>query len=348
VHRSKYLVVYTDLPAEQAKQAICDMERTLTYAARYWGQDPRGQIECYLIQKVEGLIDAELPHPLARILIDGVGGVTLPARTRIGNRIRNTPTILASTRPGVAEHELVHAYCTQTFGSTGPGWYSEGMAELVVQRSTRNSGVRCSADQIRILRDSHQICLSEVLSSGNSSKRIMESLNAKLANRKNPYRPVPITDWEQQDIDNIAAARQDYLRSWALCYLLLHNPNYGPRFKLLGRKFVTRAEADFSSVFAPMHREIAFEYSFFLKNIGVGYRVDLCSWDWSTRFQCAGSGDTESVKVGAALGYQPSGLSVREGRMYRYTAEGPGPRPRSGPPSERTVAPMRRAGWSAS
>ena len=39
--------------------------------------------------------------------------------------------VFAAARPGVAEHEVVHAYCGQTFGTTGPLWYREGMAQLL-------------------------------------------------------------------------------------------------------------------------------------------------------------------------------------------------------------------------
>jgi len=101
-YRSKNLLVFTDLPPDEAKKAIQNLERTLNHAAKYWGQEPRGQIECYLVHKVEDLSEEDLPHPLARILISGVGGVTLPNRTRSGKSVRNSPIVLASTRPRIS------------------------------------------------------------------------------------------------------------------------------------------------------------------------------------------------------------------------------------------------------
>lgn len=321
-YRSQFLVVYTDLPPDEAKRAVQNLERTLSFASRYWGQDPRGQIECYLLQDPEKLADADLPHRLARVLVGGVGGATLPNRSRSAKGVRNLPTIFASTTPGVAEHELVHAYCTQTFGFTGPEWYKEGMAEMVVQKCTRDSGVVCTAEQLQFLRNNQQTTINEVLAGGNASRRILDSLNIMLANPKNHDRQIPMSDWGKQDTANVASAREENLRSWALCYLLLHNPNYSSRFKMLGRKYVNTNEADFAGVFASMQREIAFEYSFFLQNICVGYRIDLCSWDWNKRFHRLGPSESISVRVGAGQGYQASGLSVVEGQKYSYDAVG--------------------------
>jgi hypothetical protein len=173
-----------------------------------------------------------------------------------------------------------------------------------------------------MLRDSQRVTLDDVLAGGSSGGRIFESLNAMLADPKNHNRHVPWADWQKRDTDNVTAARQEYLRSWALCYLLLHNPNYGPRFKLLGRKYVSNHDCEFASVFASVRNEIAFEYSFFLKNICAGYRVDLCSWDWANRSQPVMLGSGSAVGVDAAKGYQAAGLALIQGKRYQYTADG--------------------------
>ena len=321
-YRSQYLVVYTDLPEADAKPAIKSLERTLTFAARYWGQDPRGQIECYLLHDIGHVADADLPHRLSRVLVEGVGGATLSNLSRTRKSIRNSPIVVASTTPGVAEHEIVHAYCTQTFGFTGPGWYREGMAEMVVLNCTRDSGVVCTDQQLQLLRGSDQTTIAEVLTGGGFGVRIFESLNTMLVDPKNQDRQVPFSDWQQKDTDNVAGAREDYLRSWALCYMLLHNPNYATRFRLLGHRHVTTNDDVFLTVFAAMEKEVAFEYAFFLRNIGIGYRVDLCSWDWNKKNRALERGESLSTRVEAKKGYQASGLSVTTGQTYRYDAVG--------------------------
>lgn len=321
-YRTPSLILITDLPEAQAKAAIGNLQRTLAQAAKYWGQEPRGQIECYLLHDAESLPDSELPHRLARVLVGGVGGATLPNRSRSRTAVRNMPTVFASTRPGVAEHELVHAYCTQTFGFTGPDWYKEGMAEIAVLGCTRESGVVCSPEQIELLRGSHQVDIQQILATGKSGQKIFDSLKAMLDDPKNRNRHVPLSDWSRIDSDNVASARQEYLRSWALCYMLLHNPNFSNRFRALGRRYVVSEKDEFGTLFASLEREIVFEYSFFLRNIDVGYRVDLCSWDWNKRFRPAKRGSPTSVRVLAGKGYQSSGLSVIAGQRYSYQTEG--------------------------
>lgn len=320
-YRSQFLVVYTDLPEAEAKPAIKNLEKTLGYAAKYWGQDPRGQIECYLLHDVSSVADADLPHRLSRILVAGVGGATLPNLSRLRKTTRNLPTVVASTAPGVAEHEIVHAYCTQTFGFTGPVWYREGMAEMAVRNCTRDSGVVCTDRQLQLLRDSHHT-IAQVLAGGGFGDRLFDSLNTMLVDPKNHNRQVPISDWRQVDTDNVVGARAEYLRSWALCYMLLHNPNYASRFRLLGHRHVTTNDDVFPTVFAPMEKEIAFEYAFFLRNIGNGFRVDLCSWDWKKKQNCLPHGASVSTRVDAKKGYQASGLAVTVGQTYKYAAEG--------------------------
>ena len=147
-------------------------------------------------------------------------------------------------------------------------------------------------------------------------------MSAMLENPKNVDRNVPMSDWQQQDSDNVIAARKYYLQSWALCYMLLHNPNYASRFRLLSQKQVLSNEDGFSAIFASMQNEVAFEYAFFLRNIGNGYRVDLCSWDWNKKFHVLQSGESISTCIEAKKGYQASGLTITAGNNYRYEAAG--------------------------
>ena len=38
---------------------------------------------------------------------------------------------------------MIHAYCFQTFGTAGPDWYREGMAELLAMNATPRKGAVC-------------------------------------------------------------------------------------------------------------------------------------------------------------------------------------------------------------
>ena len=112
------------------------------------------------------------------------------------------------------------------------------------------------------------------------------------------------------------------MRSWALCHMLLCNPNYATRFRALGDSYVTQGRDSFDSAFAPVAKEMAFEYAFFLEHMDVGYRVDLCRWDWQKRFHTLDARGTASARIEAARGYQASGLTVVAGQHYDYATIG--------------------------
>lgn len=321
-YKSSSLRVRTDLPLADAELLYKRLEQTLQFAARYWGREPKGQIECYVVHDLAAWTDAQLPHRLARVIIKGVGGATVPKFVGTGKQSRNLPTVFASSEPGVAEHELIHAYCIHTFGSSGPDWYKEGMAEMVVKRSTRDSGVLCSAQQVETLRAGNAMSLATIFATGSTGQRIFSSLSLMMDDPATQGQHVSADAWTDVDAGNVAMARDEYLHSWAFCYMMLHNPNYSKRFRGLGNAFVAEQKVDFDDFFAPARDKIEFEHQLFLKQISIGYRVDLCAWDWSHRFTTLEPGRTHKTSVVAGKGFQPSGVNVTKGKRYAYEAKG--------------------------
>jgi hypothetical protein len=104
--------------------------------------------------------------------------------------------------------------------------------------------------------------------------------------------------------------------------MLLHNPNYAKRFRSLGDQFITKQPGAFNEAFAPVRDEIAFEYKFLLEHMADGYRIDLCRWDWRTRFRPLDAGRSHTTRIVAARGFQASGLSVVAGEQYTYRTDG--------------------------
>ena len=321
-YKSPNLHVHTDLAEEDAQRLFARLEMTLKFAARYWGRAPRGQIDCYVVDQLDNWTDEQLPHRLARVIVGGVGGASVPEMIGRGQNARTVPTIFASSVPGIAEHEVVHAYCTQTFGSAGPAWYKEGMAEMVVRSCTRRSGLVCTPQQIAELRKGQRATVRDVLSSGQTGNRIFTSLQKMWLDPKYQPRHIPLSAWTQRDRDNVALARREYLRTWAFCYMMLHNPNYSKRFRTLGKNFVTGQRASFDDLFGAAGEELVFEYAFFLKHVDTGYRVDLCRWDWHQRFQTMDRGESCKIGVLAARGFQASRITVVKGRHYAYETKG--------------------------
>ncbi|MDA1054965.1 MAG: hypothetical protein O3C40_31465 [Planctomycetota bacterium] len=321
-YRSSTLHVRTDLPEADAELLYERLEETLSFSAQYWGRKSKGQIDCYVVHNLSAWTDAQLPHRLARVIIDGVGGATMPKIVGVGKLSRNLPTVYASSKPGVAEHELVHAYCIHTFGSSGPEWYKEGMAEMAVKGSNRESGIQCSAQQSATLRAGDGTSLAKIFATGSTGLRIATSLRRMMDDPTTQGQHVRPEVWTQIDADNVAQARDEYLHSWAFCYMMLHNPNYSKRFRSLGNVFIAEQRNAFDDFFAPVRDKIEFEHQLFLKHASVGYRVDLCSWDWNHRFTTSVAGETQKTRVVAARGFQASGVTVNRDTRYDYQTEG--------------------------
>jgi hypothetical protein len=85
---------------------------------------------------------------------------------------------------------------------------------------------------------------------------------------------------------------------------------------------LTDQDTSFEAVYGPMAKEITFEYEFFLKHFDRGYRVDLCSWDWKTKFNALKGTTSVQAKIDASHGWQASRLWAKEGVKYAYTTTG--------------------------
>jgi len=320
--RSSHFALRTDLPRPEAEETLSRMEASLKQAVRYWRREPRGQIACYVVDDLNHWPDSALPHPLARVWVGGVGGATISEFTNVQGKIRVKATVYALARPGIAEHEVIHAYCYQTFGEGGPDWYKEGMAQLVSLHAADAARVGCPEELVRVLDKSSPNRIRDLLQEGRFTRDISHAFGALLANRSDPHRHVPMSDWTGQNAETLRLAERHYVRSWALCHMLLCNPNYAARFRALGDSFLTKGRDSFDTAFASVSEEMAFEYAFFLDHVDVGYRVDLCRWDWQKRFFTLDEQELVSVRIEAARGFQASGLKLQAGHRYGYATTG--------------------------
>jgi hypothetical protein len=324
-YSSKHFLLHTDLPRDEALALIDRLETTLEVAANYWERPSRQVIECYVVHDLTQWPDAALPHPLARILIGGVGGGTVSKAEQKGKRTSRKADVYASSRPGIAEHETVHAYCAQAFGATGPDWYKEGMAEMAYYRRHGLHGVDCPQEVIDTLRRGQVRTLNEIVNRGRFTGPLattVEDLLSRNERSEGTGRPVPLALWTPDHTATVNEARQAYHWSWALCHLLCHNANYTRRFRALGRAYLTNHPSTFEQHFGAVADEVSFEYKFFVKHMEVGFRADLCAWDWKTRFHPLDARPAQTAKVCADRGYQASGLVVSKGQHVRFRAAG--------------------------
>jgi len=330
-YRSKHFLVRTDLAKDRADALVERLEATLRIVEKYWGRPSRGRIECYVVDDLANWSDDALPHPLARVLVGGVGGATVVRSQREGKRIKHKPEVYASARPGVAEHESVHAYCTSAFGATGPDWYREGMADRAYYHRHGERDVQLPPDTMASLKQGKRRTLHEIVNRGRITGELSQSVDKLLAEHEadrqiqglsGEAKNVPLEAWRPEHEQDVKTARESYLWSWALCHLLCENPNYAPRFRALGLGYLTGQSAKFEQAFDAVSREMSFEYDLFLQHVEQGYRVDLCVWDWNKSFLSAAERTAIVASVSAARGYQPSGLKVRAGERIAYAASG--------------------------
>jgi hypothetical protein len=320
--RSANLTLYTDLPAADANALLERLESMLGTVSNYWRRPLRGTIQCYVAQNLDAWHDRELPHPMARILIGRVGGAAISQWVGEGGQEHCKIVVLASARPGVAEHEVVHAYCGQTFGTTGPLWYREGMAQMLACGQDRSHGMDFPPEILECLTAEKKQSLAEVVCSGQNVKQLCDSFEDKATAHDGLVGLVPDSQWSDADVRSLGDIKETYAWSWLVCHLLEYNPNYRARFQALGQDYLANQEDTFAKRFDPVARELAFEYQFTIAHMAPGYRVDLCAWDWGKHVRCLSGGRPVRARVEAARGYQASGLLVTAGQSYTYKASG--------------------------
>jgi len=125
VKRSAHFALHTDISDRQAQVLLAKLETMYDLVSGYYQARPRGTIECYVVRDLAEWTGQPIPER-GRAKILEPAGVTLSKVSRS----KAKAVVYSCDNQGVAQHEAVHAFCVQTFGSTGPTWYSEGMAEM--------------------------------------------------------------------------------------------------------------------------------------------------------------------------------------------------------------------------
>jgi len=134
-YSSKNFVLRTDLSPDDAKELLTRLETMLVLVAKYFGK-PNSQIIEMNVVKDQASWPPGSIDPDAIASIQTGGGITLSVtqfqRSGTGQKqaVAAKSIVWAVADRGTPQHEAVHAYCHQSFGRTGPTWYSEGMAEL--------------------------------------------------------------------------------------------------------------------------------------------------------------------------------------------------------------------------
>jgi hypothetical protein len=284
---SEHFVVHTDLAADDAKDLLERLETMLSLISTYWARPCVGKIECYVVKELDKWPSGKIPEEGLDHIRAGAG-VTITSTLSSGVLALSRAVVYAVADRGTPQHEAVHAYCGQTFGTTGPVWYSEGMAEMGQYWRKDDKSVRIHDVVLDYLRSSPPKSMNDIV---NGQEFTGDS-------------------W------------QNYAWRWALCHLLANNTNYAAKFRPLGLALLKKEPTSFETVYGDMAEEIVFEYRFFLGHLEQGFRSDLCSWDWKRKFRQPKGSAVVTAKIKADRGWQPSGVLVAQGATYHCEAGG--------------------------
>src|SRR5690606_19630727 len=118
-----------------AKELLDRLETMLKLVSGYFGSPCRKTIRMYVGKEIDRWPQAELQNmePGGVASIRRREGVTLTSTlslSRGGKLVADTVAYVCADQ-ATPQHEAIPGCCGLTFGSVGPAWYAEGMAEVV-------------------------------------------------------------------------------------------------------------------------------------------------------------------------------------------------------------------------
>jgi hypothetical protein len=284
--RSPHFAFMTDVSDREWAVIRDKLERMVGILERFFGRKSSGVVQGFIVRDLSGWPKGLLEQPMGVEKIRRREGVCFNSSLGPARRAE----LYSCDDHGVIQHECVHGFCHLTFGSTGPTWLSEGVAELGNYWRDDDSAVAIDPVVMGYLQN---------------------------APRKRTLGEIAVAG------DEPAGSWQDYAWRWALCYLLANNPNYSDRFRPLAVALMEqRPGASFEATYGPVAREVSFEYDRLLETVGNGYRADLVAWPWKAASRTLAADASQRTRVRAAAGWQAAGVTVERGGTYEVVAEG--------------------------
>ncbi|HEV3020978.1 MAG TPA: hypothetical protein VGX76_00865 [Pirellulales bacterium] len=292
------MTLFTDLPADLEVDRLPDwFDRAVPQWTRYFGDAP----ESAKAWRVTG----HLMKEKERFLASGLLPDALPEFANgysTANEIWWYDQSSAYYRRHLMFHEGTHAYMFTRFGTCGPPWYMEGMAELLGTHALAADGPRLGvfparADDVRswgriglvrkAVADGRRLSLAEVMAYG--PRAHLES---------EPY------GW-----------------CWAATAFLDSHPRYRERFRSLPaelshQEFNGRVRA----VFADDWRELDEEWQVFVGAIEYGYDLERNAVEFVAGETLPRGG--KKVSIRSDRGWQSSRVRLQAGSTYELTAMG--------------------------
>ena len=116
----------TDVSDREAQIILDKLETMVGLLTAYFGRGPTGAVEGFVVRDLNGWPNGLLTEPAGIAKIQEEAGVCFSMS--LGNKRR--AVLYSCDDHGVIQHECTHGFCTLAFGSTGPTWLAEGVAEM--------------------------------------------------------------------------------------------------------------------------------------------------------------------------------------------------------------------------
>jgi hypothetical protein len=211
-------------------------------------------------------------------------------------------------------HEGTHAFMTQFLGGCGPGWYAEGMAEMLATHrgGARDRGARAATEEEGALelnlmpRDRREVPMLGRI------KLVRDAVAAGKA----------LTLPEVMAFDNRKQlGNEQYAWCWAAAKFLDSHPRYRERFRELQQHVRDPSFNDLlRREFAADWDELSAEWQAYVATLDHGYDFKRMA----IRFERGTplSRERREVTIATDRGWQSSGVWLEKGKSYRVTARG--------------------------
>lgn len=294
---AKHLTLYTDLPADdeidrlpelfdQAYPQWCEYFDRPDLAGRAW--QVRG---CLMNDAAKFKAAGLLPDNLPPFKNGYARGVEL--------WLNEQPT--AYYRRHLLLHEATHAFMHMAFGTCGPPWYMEGVAELLGTHSLVDGRLMLGVFPAR----------ADDVPEWGRIRMVREAVAEGRALSVDEILAYP---------DDAHLHNEPYGWCWALAAFLDGHPRYRGRFRSLHGEL--RAD-DFNArvrvIFADDWRELNEEWQVFVHDLDFGHDLVRGAIEFKAGEPLDGR---KSVTLRADRGWQSSGVRLEAGKTYRLTASG--------------------------
>jgi hypothetical protein len=198
-------------------------------------------------------------------------------------------------------HEGTHGYMSSVFGSCGPPWYSEAVAELMSTHRLSEDGLQLAGFPQR-REDVPMLGRIKLLQDARQEDRMITLADVR------QFTP---RSFRQND---------GYAWCWATAAFLDGHPRYQKRFRNLHREVDSRDFPQrFRRTFATDWLEMQEEWSLFVNDLEHGHDLARTQIDFRSGEPLRGE---QTVTVQADAGWQNSGIALKRGKPYRLHASG--------------------------